>query len=228
MCGNGVVEAGELCDGDCPASCDDGDACTTDSMAGGASTCNVVCINQPGGGMCGSTDGCCPSGCTEDMDADCSVEAMLDCSDPSTWPAAWSQLEDAVLVEVNMRRAVGGSCGATMHPPAPALVFAGPLREAGRCHALDMVRRDYFASRSPEDKSALDRAQAAGYLGAQSVGQDIGTFDTVTALVDNWMTREGNCNHILNARYDEIGVGYMESAMSMYPRYWVQVVADKP
>ncbi len=228
MCGNGVLEAGELCDGDCPTSCDDGNACTTDSMAGSAGTCNVVCINQDSGAACGMSDGCCPAGCTEEMDEDCSVLQMLDCRDPATWPAAWKQLEDAVIAEVNVRRSMGGSCGADMHPPAPALVFAAPLREAGRCHALDMVMRDYFASRSPEGESALDRASAAGYAGAQSVGQDIGTHETVVALVDNWMTRQGNCNHILNARYDEIGVGYMESSTSMYPRYWVQVVADKP
>ena len=34
VCGNGVLEEGELCDGDCPLSCSDNNACTTDSLIG--------------------------------------------------------------------------------------------------------------------------------------------------------------------------------------------------
>ena len=43
VCGNGVVEPPELCDGDCPTSCDDGDPCTTDSLVG--SGCDRQCIH---------------------------------------------------------------------------------------------------------------------------------------------------------------------------------------
>lgn len=46
-CGNGIIENGETCDGDCPASCDDEDACTADNRTGSESTCDVVCVNSP-------------------------------------------------------------------------------------------------------------------------------------------------------------------------------------
>ncbi len=43
VCGDGVIEAPEICDGDCPASCDDGDACTSDALNGSAASCDAVC-----------------------------------------------------------------------------------------------------------------------------------------------------------------------------------------
>ncbi|MCA9669317.1 MAG: VWA domain-containing protein [Myxococcales bacterium] len=75
-CGNGVLDPGEGCDpglpagapGACPKNCDDNDACTQDTIVGGACnlTCNHVTITQPAGG-----DGCCPPGQTSLTDSDC-------------------------------------------------------------------------------------------------------------------------------------------------------------
>jgi cysteine-rich repeat protein len=76
MCGNGILEPGELCDpgitagaGACPASCDDGVACTTDTLMNPAScqaTCSHTAITNPANG-----DGCCPAGATTANDNDC-------------------------------------------------------------------------------------------------------------------------------------------------------------
>ncbi len=70
VCGNGTVDPGEVCDGNCPASCDDGDACTADASTGSAATCDLVCTNDPIT-QCTGGDGCCPSGCTSSTDSDC-------------------------------------------------------------------------------------------------------------------------------------------------------------
>ena len=69
-CGNGVVEAPEICDGDCPTSCDDGMACTTDTLVGSAASCSAMCSSAPIT-MCANGDGCCPSGCDITSDDDC-------------------------------------------------------------------------------------------------------------------------------------------------------------
>jgi len=69
-CGDGLVEGAETCDGDCPASCDDADACTVDALSGSAESCNVVCANTPIT-ACADGDGCCPAGCTGSNDDDC-------------------------------------------------------------------------------------------------------------------------------------------------------------
>lgn len=45
VCGNGVKEPGELCDGNCPASCDDRDECTIDEQTGSAATCDIQCTH---------------------------------------------------------------------------------------------------------------------------------------------------------------------------------------
>jgi cysteine-rich repeat protein len=80
-CGNGKVDMGETCDtaiaagqpGACPtaASCDDHQACTTDTVVG-AGTCQAACqhtpITVPAPG-----DGCCPPGGNSGNDSDCAA-----------------------------------------------------------------------------------------------------------------------------------------------------------
>ncbi len=72
ICGNTVVEATELCDGNCPtlADCDDVDVCTVDSFTGDASDCDVQCQNAPIT-VCVGDDGCCAPGCDNTNDSDC-------------------------------------------------------------------------------------------------------------------------------------------------------------
>ncbi len=76
VCGNGVLEPGELCDpgiasgaGACPLTCSDGLNCTQDALVG-AGTCAAMCtatpITTPVDG-----DGCCPPGGTPATDDDC-------------------------------------------------------------------------------------------------------------------------------------------------------------
>ncbi len=78
-CGDGVLGAHESCDsaipageeGACPDTCDDSDPCTGDAMTGSRTTCDVLCSNTPFS-VCGDGDLCCPPGCTDSNDLDCS------------------------------------------------------------------------------------------------------------------------------------------------------------
>ncbi len=70
VCGNGIVEFGELCDGNCPAACNDGNACTTDSLVGSAANCDAECSTMQIT-ACINGDGCCPAMCNDLNDADC-------------------------------------------------------------------------------------------------------------------------------------------------------------
>jgi hypothetical protein len=68
ICGNGAVEAGEMCD-PCPTSCDDAKPCTHDMLVG--SGCNATCSHEPITATI-SGDGCCPNPTiTSDLDSDC-------------------------------------------------------------------------------------------------------------------------------------------------------------
>jgi cysteine-rich repeat protein len=75
-CGDATLQAasGELCDNGsatpCPASCDDGVACTADARTGSAASCNVVCTNTPIV-VAAAGDGCCPPGANANTDPDC-------------------------------------------------------------------------------------------------------------------------------------------------------------
>ncbi len=72
VCGNGIVEPPETCDGSCPSFCNDGDACTTDVWTGSPKTCDAVCqFVAKTAPECTSLDGCCPAGCEAQGDADC-------------------------------------------------------------------------------------------------------------------------------------------------------------
>src|SRR5690606_13518179 len=64
-CGDGVTQAPELCDGDCPTSCDDSVACTADVLTGSAEDCGATCSFTPIT-ACAGGDGCCPGGCGPD------------------------------------------------------------------------------------------------------------------------------------------------------------------
>jgi len=72
-CDNGVIETGETCDpsSSCPTSCDDLNACTVDALSGDPLTCDAACTNTSIL-TCTAGDGCCPSGCTDVTDTDCS------------------------------------------------------------------------------------------------------------------------------------------------------------
>src|SRR5206468_2803323 len=70
-CGNGVIEAGETCDGNCPSACPPA-GCQTRKLQGSAAACTATCVNDTVITACASGDGCCASGCTSVSDNDCS------------------------------------------------------------------------------------------------------------------------------------------------------------
>lgn len=78
VCGNGVHEAGEVCDtaiiqgalGACPAACTPQNSCDAAVMTGSA--CTSVCTHTPITAASGANvDGCCPSGLDARTDIDC-------------------------------------------------------------------------------------------------------------------------------------------------------------
>jgi hypothetical protein len=100
ICGDAVLTQGETCDraitaglaGACAATCDDGDACTTDWASGAVEGCSRACSHAPIT-ACRTGDGCCPAGCTAATDHDCApicgdglLEAGETCDPPQTCP----------------------------------------------------------------------------------------------------------------------------------------------
>ncbi|MBA2664327.1 MAG: hypothetical protein H0U74_18700 [Bradymonadaceae bacterium] len=70
ICGNGVIEAGELCDGNCPTSCTANSGCTKHTLTGSAANCDAKCTTTTVT-TCTNNDSCCPNSCTNANDNDC-------------------------------------------------------------------------------------------------------------------------------------------------------------
>jgi uncharacterized protein YkwD len=88
------------------------------------------------------------------------------------------------------------------------------LGRAASAQADDMVRRSYFAHRSPEGTMPSDRIRATGYLRSDrswTVGENLawGTAELSSArgLVNAWMNSPGHRANILKPVYREIGIG---------------------
>jgi cysteine-rich repeat protein len=71
VCGDGTAEGSELCDGDCPTSCDDGDPCTAEELIGSDTTCDAHCVVTQTITTPASGDQCCPAGANANNDSDC-------------------------------------------------------------------------------------------------------------------------------------------------------------
>lgn len=70
-CGNGALDPGEACDGDCPTTCAPStDACAPVALVGTAAECSATCATTTIS-ACADGDGCCPAGCDSTMDLDC-------------------------------------------------------------------------------------------------------------------------------------------------------------
>jgi hypothetical protein len=91
-CGNGALDEGESCDGDCPVECIDPDLCTQNERSGAAETCDVACSFKPRV-TCVKNDGCCPAGCHEGIDNDCSMHVLVVAADPNGIPGVKADLE---------------------------------------------------------------------------------------------------------------------------------------
>ncbi|HEY4184052.1 MAG TPA: hypothetical protein VGP07_03245 [Polyangia bacterium] len=69
-CGNGMLDAGETCDGNCATTCP-AMGCQLRTLTGSAATCNAQCVNGAMQTACVNKDGCCPTGCNTSNDSDC-------------------------------------------------------------------------------------------------------------------------------------------------------------
>jgi uncharacterized protein YkwD len=102
------------------------------------------------------------------------------------------------------------------------LVSSAVLNQAAQSHAQDMLKRDYFAHKSPEGKTPRDRFLRSS--GSQSVGvgeniyfyQDLrvpGISEEIARMFQvGWMHSPGHRKNILTADYREFGYGIVYGA----------------
>ncbi|HTJ47663.1 MAG TPA: CAP domain-containing protein [Kofleriaceae bacterium] len=150
-----------------------------------------------------------------------------DCTNADTWPAEWVAFEDGVFELVNQRRAAGATCGGVAYPPAPPLTLDTHLRQAARCHSLDMATHDYFSHTSQDGRSPWDRIAAAGYTGFGNAENIAAGQANAASVMDTWMNSAGHCTNIMSTSSNEIGIGYAYDASADYDRYWTQDFGER-
>ncbi len=148
-------------------------------------------------------------------------QACLDAD--ADWPDGWRLFEDAVVEQVNLRRAEGADCGSQgVWDPTHPLASDEQLRCAARLHSRDMGERGYFDHLDPEGVDPGVRIQAAEYHGLPG-GENIAAgARTPDEVVEGWMGSDGHCANIMRPEFDEIGVGYAEVPGSPWRIYWTQ------
>lgn len=209
VCGNGVVEVGELCDGNCPVSCDDADVCTSDVRAGQDVTCNVICAN-PVISMCTSGDSCCPQGCVYAQDQDCPPPEGPDCASDATWSSTWRSVELQSQQQVNMSR-TSGQCSSMMYAPRAAFAPSQPLTRAARCMAI-WKKSNPNASGNQLLSQLLVEIAAAGYAGA-GVSLIGGGGMSVSSAQSQLTATSRNCMDVSSPAFVQIGVGYVDGTV---------------
>ncbi|WP_084550241.1 CAP domain-containing protein [Actinomadura rifamycini] len=101
----------------------------------------------------------------------------------------------------------------------------GPVRSnallvrAAQGHSADMAARGFFDHTSPDGDGPGDRITSAGYRWS-TYGENIAKGQSgPESVMKSWMNSPGHRANILNCKFDEIGVGVVESGGP----YWTQV-----
>ena len=107
-----------------------------------------------------------------------------------------------------------------------ALTFNSNLSDAAQAHSTDMAQNDFFSHTGSGGTRVSDRTQLAGYESFY-VGENIAAgYITAEEVVRGWMNSPGHRENILNANYQEIGVGYFylenDTGNINYNSYWTQ------
>jgi uncharacterized protein YkwD len=127
---------------------------------------------------------------------------------PPAEPDRDTAMESEVVAIVNQERAAAG-CN--------ALAVDERLANAAQSHSSDMADRGYFSHTTPEGKTFVDRARAAGY--PSPGGENIAMGQrSPQQVMDDWMNSDGHRRNILNCEFRTIGVGLDTDGW-----YWTQV-----
>lgn len=141
---------------------------------------------------------------------------------PTRLPAA----TQALLEEINRRRAEGATCGAERKPPAPPMRWSDLLFRAADLHVRDMApQRGGSISHTGSNGSSVGaRVEAAGYRWS-SVGENVAAGrPSASATLAQWMSSPGHCANIMNPGFVDVAVAGLHLPGTTYNHYWVMVL----
>jgi uncharacterized protein YkwD len=126
-----------------------------------------------------------------------------------------------VVELVNAARSHARKCGRERYPAAPPLGVSRDLNDAAADHARDMARKKYFEHRGRDGSEPKDRVLRAGYK-SRLTGENIALGpESAEEVVAGWLDSPGHCANIMDARFQDIGVG-VATGRGRGQIYWVQ------
>ncbi len=159
LCGNGVVDPGETCDGDCPTSCADGLTCTLDTLIGAPSSCNVACEHaaDPAATV---GDGCCAPGKDRSTDPDCGFlidpvfKNNYEVRDLGTAANVPTRYGGLIISRTNPNvLLIGGGANAST-----GAIYALPLQRDASRHIIGIAGPGTLASEGPNNDGGMTYA----------------------------------------------------------------------
>lgn len=142
-------------------------------------------------------------------------DCTLDC-EQGQWPEVYRASEAAVVEAINERRLNGEECGDEWHEPVDPLEVDPVLREASRCHSVDMALEGELAHEGTDGREAEQRAVDAGY-GSEYVGENLASGgQTPPVVVEQWVESEGHCRNLMHEDYQETAVGVVSYEGRIY------------
>ncbi len=126
-------------------------------------------------------------------------------------------LEQKVIELVNQQRAYNG---------LPALKANWEVSRVARYKSQDMIDKHYFAHQSPTFGSPFNMMENFG-IRFSAAGENIAYGQrTPEEVMKSWMNSPGHRSNILNATYNQIGVGVAKSSNGTF--YWTQMFIKYP
>lgn len=86
------------------------------------------------------------------------------------------------------------------------------LKEVGRAHSADMLRRGYFSHNTPEGVDPFERMEQAGII-YQVAGENLAYAPTVEIAMSGLMNSPGHKANILKPEFRLLGVGCMDAGV---------------
>ena len=126
-------------------------------------------------------------------------------------------LEQKVIELVNQQRAYNG---------LPALKANWEVSRVARYKSQDIIDKHYFAHQSPTFGSPFNMMENFG-IRFSAAGENIAYGQrTPEEVMKSWMNSPGHRSNILNATYNQIGVGVAKSSNGTF--YWTQMFIKYP
>lgn len=141
-------------------------------------------------------------------------------------PLLGAHLKDAptegqmLLDELNRARGQARQCGGVPFAAAAPLRWNTTLADLSETHSRAMANGNFFGPLDEEGRTPGDRAELAGYAGAQ-VGQNIAAaLDRSSDVVEGWLASPGHCTNLMNSAFTELGAAYAVDPQSDAGIYW--------